>query len=179
MDQQEILSGSEQIPQFNSRDDRSPLEHAAGSSSVGLKLGDKEVLLGEGEGAISIQDMVKNWSAQLGMGVGEINGTKKMDQINKARASQKILDSYIEIFGVSVLMEIMSGKTKGGIVLSDLTPTDPRLQVYLERDGASVIVPPELDEKYKSILEFRGTENVQIDDNNTIAALTFGVKKVT
>lgn len=176
MHQQEIVPSSEQGPRFNPQEDLTPLEHAASSSSVGLKLGGREVLLGEGRGALSIQDMVNNWRAQLGGAVGVINGTKDIDQVNKARASEKVLSGYIEIFGISVLMEIMSGKAKGGLVLSNLVPTDPRLQVYLEREGLPVTVPPELDEKYKSFLEFREVENVQLNDNKTIKALTFGVK---
>lgn len=175
MDQQEILPGSEQGPRFNSKEDLSPLEHAASSSSVSLKLGDKEVLLGEGKGALSIQDMVDSWRSQLGMGVGQINGTKGIDQTNAARAAKGVLDSYIEIFGVPVLMEIMSGTTRGGIVLSDLTPSDLRLQIFLEREGVPVVVPPELGEKYKEILKFKGAEEVPLKDK-AITALTYGVK---
>lgn len=172
MDQQEILQAPESAQSFDIKNDLTPLEHAVISSSVPLKIGDNEALMGEGEGSIEIADIVQNHPEMLGAGVGQINGVKSEDSINRARGKEVILERYIELFGIETVVKMMQGTLKGGLVLSDLDPESPKVKVFLQENGEFTTDAKELSEKY-AFLDFAGVEEFTNPDGTVGKALVY------
>jgi len=175
MDQPEIPQTPESAP-FSERNDLTALEHAVISSSVEAHIGSDKVMIGEGEGALSIADFVAQHQNLAGRGLGEINGTKSSEAINLARADKKILERHLELFGPQTMMNMIMGEVTGGLVLSDLDPEDPRVVVFMKKNGEFVTDPPELYEKYQSVLSFTGSEEFVYPDGEVVKALSYKVQ---
>ncbi len=175
MDQPEIPQTPESVQPFDIKNDLSPLEHAVISSSVQLSLDGSDVLLGEGQGALELADLVQNHPELLGRGVGQINGVKSEDATNGARGNEKVLERYIELFGLETVIKMMQGTLNGGLVLTDLDPNNPRVKVFLQENGVYVTDPGKPSEKYP-FLDFAGVEDFTNLDGEVGKALVYKLK---